>query len=136
MEDLAQDAITADSETQEQLTQLGSRAEGGSFHFEPQEIPHVQRAWERVPATAVAGKRKGRTIYKRQIAEEERSQDAADADEEGRGVKRQCLDNLPAVSVQVKNQCQYTPTLREQRPGTPRRKCHFQLKASPNKNIR
>ena len=37
-------------------------------------------------------------------------------------MKRQCLNNLPAVPIQVKKQRQYAPTLREQRPGTPRRK--------------
>ncbi|MCJ1328802.1 hypothetical protein MMC10_005479 [Thelotrema lepadinum] len=92
------------------------------FHFEPQEVAHIPRAWERVPKIAFASRHKGRKIYKRQIAEDGKEQTSASEDKPERELKRQCLNNLPAVPAKINKQRHYTPTLREQRPGTPRRK--------------
>ncbi|KAI4144598.1 MAG: hypothetical protein LQ340_006592, partial [Diploschistes diacapsis] len=99
----------------------GSRDEDDSFHFEPQEAPHVPRAWERVPRTPVAPGRKGRKIYKRQTDIGGNGVGVGSQEEPDRGAKRQCLNNLPAVPAQLSKRPQYALTLREQRPGTPRR---------------
>ena len=110
--------------TSQQTETLPPAARQGntSFLFEPQELPHVPRAWERVPKTSATVSRKGRIIYKRQTAENNTASEDLKDGELDRGAKRQCLNNLPAVPAQASKQRQYAPTLREQRPGTPKRK--------------
>ena len=85
-------------------------------------MPRLPRGWDRVPRTPVALRRRGRKIYKRQAAGDGNAQFSENEDELHRESKRQCLSNAPAVPNHVSRHRQYAPTLRERRPGTPRRK--------------
>ena len=103
------------------LTVCGRRVDSDAFHFTPQELPRVARAWDRVARTSTTASRKGQTIYKRVIKDTDNRNLPKDDDEPHRVLKRQCVDILPAIPAQINKQRHYAPTLSEQAPATRKR---------------
>ena len=97
------------------------------YSFEPVGIQRIPRAWERIPKTAFARRRKGRKLWKRQISRGVEVRDLyPKAQDSAPSIKRLRLAHLRSTSCEHSlgdKPSQYFATLLEQDVKTPRRKC-------------